>query len=87
MKSHTKTILLTVAIILFVSVGYFIYFQESSEGLSKEQATIEATLPPDPGSAGRATLEGIDSDGDGVRDDIQRFIELNYPDRNRLDWL
>jgi chitodextrinase len=32
------------------------------------------TLPPDPGAAGKKTLAGIDSDQDGVRDDIQRFL-------------
>lgn len=37
-------------------------------------------LPPDPGEAGKATLQGIDSDQDGVRDDIQRYIALTYPD-------
>jgi hypothetical protein len=36
-------------------------------------------LPPDPGEAGKETLEGIDSDGDGIRDDIQRYIALTYP--------
>ena len=36
-------------------------------------------LPPDPGEAGKATLAGIDSDGDGIRDDIQRYIALTYP--------
>jgi hypothetical protein len=41
-------------------------------------------LPPDPGDAGRATLEGIDSDGDGIRDDIQRYIALTYPDSEKL---
>ncbi len=35
-------------------------------------------VPPDPGEAGKQTLEGIDSDNDGVRDDIQRYIILNY---------
>ncbi|HWM90311.1 MAG TPA: hypothetical protein VN493_06045 [Thermoanaerobaculia bacterium] len=35
--------------------------------------------PPDPGEAGKAALEGIDSDGDGLRDDIQRYIELTHP--------
>ncbi|TRO82575.1 hypothetical protein [Trichloromonas acetexigens] len=35
-------------------------------------------LPPDPGEEGKVTLTGIDSDNDGVRDDIQRFIVLNY---------
>ena len=37
-------------------------------------------LPPDPGEAGKTTLAGIDSDGDGIRDDIQRYITLTYPD-------
>jgi hypothetical protein len=37
-------------------------------------------LPPDPGEAGKATLEGIDADGDGLRDDIQRYIALTYPE-------
>jgi hypothetical protein len=36
-------------------------------------------LPPDPGEAGKATIAGIDSDRDGVRDDIQRYIALTYP--------
>ena len=36
-------------------------------------------LPPDPGDAGRTTLLGIDSDSDGVRDDVQRAIATRYP--------
>jgi hypothetical protein len=36
-------------------------------------------LPPDPGEAGKLTLEGIDSDKDGIRDDVQRWIGLNFP--------
>ena len=40
-------------------------------------------LPPDPGEAGKATLEGIDSDLDGIRDDIQRYIGLTYPDSRK----
>lgn len=37
------------------------------------------SLPPEPGAAGLATLQGVDSDNDGVRDDIQRYIALTYP--------
>jgi hypothetical protein len=44
----------------------------------------DAGLPPDPGEAGTATLEGIDSDNDGVRDDIQRYIALSYPESERI---
>ncbi len=40
---------------------------------------IFAGLPPDPGEAGKTTLQGIDSDNDGVRDDVQRFIKSSYP--------
>ncbi len=41
-------------------------------------------LPPDPGEAGKKTLLGIDTDGDGVRDDIQRYIHFTYPDDKKL---
>lgn len=45
--------------------------------------TRPATLPPDPGEVGKQTLEGIDSDKDGLRDDIQREIFFAYPDSER----
>lgn len=35
-------------------------------------------LPPDPGPAGKLTIEGIDADQDGVRDDVQRYIAIKY---------
>lgn len=35
-------------------------------------------LPKDPGEAGKSTLEGIDSDNDGVRDDLQRYMAFKY---------
>jgi hypothetical protein len=41
-------------------------------------------LPPDPGEAGKQTLLGIDSDGDGVRDDVQRYIYLTYPNEPKV---
>jgi len=37
-----------------------------------------ANLPPDPGPAGMKTIEGIDADKDGVRDDVQRYIAANW---------
>jgi hypothetical protein len=43
---------------------------------SKLIDSVLKTIPPDPGEAGKATLEGIDSDNDGVRDDIERWIVL-----------
>lgn len=41
---------------------------------------VSVNLPPDPGSVGEATIQGIDADGDGVRDDIEREIFFAYPD-------
>ncbi|MDR0305198.1 MAG: hypothetical protein LBH98_10615 [Chitinispirillales bacterium] len=38
-----------------------------------------AKLPPDPGAAGKKTVLGIDSDGDGVRDDIQIEVTKLIP--------
>ena len=54
----------------------------SSSGDAPVQETLPQTdtLPPDPGPEGTATVEGIDADGDGVRDDIQRYIAFAYPD-------
>ncbi|WP_070970951.1 hypothetical protein [Vibrio sonorensis] len=44
------------------------------------QSNVIDDLPPDPGLEGKLTLEGIDSDNDGVRDDIQRYIaQQEYP--------
>ena len=43
---------------------------------------IAVILPSDPGEAGKATLAGIDSDKDGVRDDLQREIVFMYPDKD-----
>ena len=41
-------------------------------------------LPPDPGEAGMQTLLGVDSDSDGVRDDIQRYIYFTYPNNEKV---
>ena len=41
------------------------------------------TLPPDPGDAGKSTLAGVDSDGDGIRDDVQRYIILGHPESEK----
>ncbi len=37
-------------------------------------------LPPDPGEAGKKTLAGIDSNNNGIRDDVEIAIYNRYPD-------
>jgi hypothetical protein len=54
---------------------------------SKTQAILDADktfrfppgFPPDPGEEGKKTLAGVDSDHDGIRDDVQRWIYARYP--------
>ena len=45
---------------------------------------ITITLPPDPGEAGKAILTGIDSNHDGVRDDLEREIVYMYPQNEQV---
>lgn len=41
--------------------------------------TVNETLPPDPGTAGQDTVAGVDSNRNGVRDDVERVIRtLDY---------
>lgn len=45
----------------------------------------EDPQPKDPGEAGKKTLLGIDADGDGVRDDVEIFINNNLPNTPKKD--
>lgn len=70
-----KKIIITISVLIVLLILGYSFVGRNS--LSTQEIP---GLPPDPGKAGKATLEGIDSDGDGVRDDIQRYIALKYPD-------
>jgi len=59
-------------------------FDPAALSWAVSQADGAGALPPDPGEVGKQTLLGIDSDGDGVRDDIQRWIYLTYPDEEKV---
>ncbi len=57
-----------------------IHFNSQSSTIPQNlKVLVTVGLPPDPGAIGNATLAGIDSDGDGVRDDVQRYIGITYP--------
>ncbi|MHB8710077.1 MAG: hypothetical protein ACYC6X_00820 [Minisyncoccota bacterium] len=58
----------------------------SSSGSSSTPPTAQEPpgLPPDPGPAGKATLAGIDSNGNGVRDDVERYIAINHQDSAKV---
>ena len=46
-------------------------------------AETSLNLPPDPGSAGDATIEGVDVNDNGIRDDIERWIALTYQESDK----
>ena len=56
----------------------------STRGLPPPATDVPVVLPPDPGEAGKATLAGIDSDHDGVRDDLEREIVYMYPQNDQV---
>jgi len=66
-------------VLLFYSLVVFV-----STDFAQGNNNSGFVLPPDPGKAGKKTLLGIDTDGDGVRDDIQRYIYFTYPDDKKL---
>lgn len=56
----------------------------STRGLPVPVTDVPVALPPDPGEAGKATLAGIDSNNDGVRDDLEREIVYMYPQNDQV---
>jgi hypothetical protein len=81
-KTYTAVVSLSepgeTTIRLQVSAAFRGILQRSTSQVLSVYVTLPG-LPPDPGEAGLATLEGIDYDKNGIRDDLQRFIELTYP--------
>jgi hypothetical protein len=77
------------------STGTFVIQQDRTEPFAPGDLTwvitgnsiVGAIPPPDPGPAGAATLAGIDANGNGVRDDVERFILIQFAapaERNAL---
>jgi hypothetical protein len=84
----------TVQVRLRNLVGFFIYPTVQTDSttvwpitlptLRLAVSTRSSSLPTDPGEEGKKTLAGIDSDNDGVRDDIQREIFFAFPESERV---
>jgi uncharacterized protein YuzB (UPF0349 family) len=45
------------------------------------------SLPAAPGLNGEKTLLGVDSDGDGIRDDVYRYIVKEYWDKPHVEFI
>lgn len=64
-----------------------IFWLPLRRALPVEIISLPDGLPPDPGPDNDLTVEGIDSDGDGIRDDVERaiaFKDLPAPQTNAL---
>lgn len=64
--------------------------QKTDEQVAKIHATkltlddvMGKNLPPDPGEAANATIEGIDANQNGIRDDVELAIFKEYPNSAR----
>ncbi|QQR78713.1 MAG: hypothetical protein IPJ68_00280 [Candidatus Moraniibacteriota bacterium] len=57
--------------------------EEFSPSLPVEFTFSTIPMPGDPGEAGKRDLLGIDVNGNGVRDDIERYIVFAYPDSTK----
>lgn len=85
---RTKTPL----ILLLIGSGLLLVVNACTKGTQNRSGPLHVDqnfnfppgFPPDPGVTGKKTLNGIDSDHDGLRDDLQRWIYARYPtDENK----
>lgn len=87
MKAKTTRYALIIGAVLAIGTALFIVgCKYSSSGSSSAPSTAQEPpgLPPDSGPAGKATLAGIDSNGNGVRDDVERYIAINHQDSAKV---
>ena len=85
MTKRTIRIVLSLATLAVIaSVIYLAITQTTTQQPTITTTTPNPNLPPDPGEAGKQTLAGIDANNNGVRDDVERYIMLTYPDSEKV---
>ncbi|MHB1316394.1 MAG: hypothetical protein ACYCZW_00875 [Minisyncoccota bacterium] len=62
-----------------VSFAVYVNDVKTSHVVRLAITDLHLTHPTHPGEAGKATLAGIDSNDDGIRDDLEREIVFMYP--------
>jgi hypothetical protein len=75
-----------VAVVL-VRIPHFYNLRKTQEQVAKIHATkltladvMGDNLPPDPGALADATIQGVDVNQNGIRDDVELAIFREYPD-------
>lgn len=74
-----------VAVVL-IRIPHFYNLRKTEEQVAKIHATklalddvMGVNLPPDPGALADATIEGVDANQNGIRDDVELAIFKEYP--------
>lgn len=85
MKKYFVLFIVVISSLSLISCGVS-KKMSSNDNIPASVEEVLAVTPPDPGEAGKATLAGIDSDNDGVRDDVElKLIEEFEDDREVLE--
>ena len=74
-----KNLFITATLVIIALLAGCSQSDESSTNNTGETVVIDGyILPSDPGEAGKATLLGIDSNDNGVRDDVEIYIYKRF---------
>lgn len=90
-KKILKWFVIVVAGLFFIvyvyRIFYFVNLRKTEAAVAKIHATkltlndvMGTNLPPDPGEAADDTVEGVDANKNGIRDDVELAIFKEYPD-------
>jgi hypothetical protein len=74
-----KSMITTALLLVSIMISGCSQSEGNSSSATEGPLVIDGyTLPPDPGEAGKATLLGIDSNENGVRDDVEIYIYKRF---------
>src|SRR3989338_1086852 len=72
--------------VVLIRIPHFYNLRKTEEQVAKIHATkltlddaMGKNLPPDPGALADATIEGVDANQNGIRDDVELAIFKEYP--------
>lgn len=86
MNKYMKILLSKIIFIVFSILTHNVGLADESikyviimnDGLSVVIPIVPPHLPPDPGEGAHLTIEGVDANTNGIRDDIERFIAFEH---------
>jgi len=90
LKRAVIILLVLFALLVIARIPHVLNQQKTDEVVAKIHATkltledvMGTNLPPDPGAHANDTIEGVDANQNGIRDDVELAIFREYPDSAR----